>query len=390
MRRATPAEAMPDEPSNQNQPPAERQPDHPQPQGERAPEAGEGLISRLLRAFGVKSGTTREELEEVLEEGAGNKTGFSPEEQALLRNILALREPRIEDVMVPRADIIAVHQDIALGDLVKVFENAGHSRLVVYNDSLDDPVGMVHIRDLIGFMAANAAVKPEVNAMRKRPLPAGLDFKKIDLSQTLSAASIVRKLLFVPPSMLAINLLARMQATRIHLALVIDEYGGTDGLVSMEDIVELIVGDIADEHDVDEAPAVMRQPDGSFIADARASLEDVVAVVGSEFDLGEAAQDVDTLNGYVVTLAGRVPGRGEIVPGPAPFEIEVLDADPRRVKRVRIYNINARRLQRGREAKRRESLSNIAHAAATPTGQPAESGGQADDDAPVKKGAHRP
>jgi len=237
MRRATPAEAMPDEPSNQNQPPAERQPDHPQPQGERAPEAGEGLISRLLRAFGVKSGTTREELEEVLEEGAGNKTGFSPEEQALLRNILALREPRIEDVMVPRADIIAVHQDIALGDLVKVFENAGHSRLVVYNDSLDDPVGMVHIRDLIGFMAANAAVKPEVNAMRKRPLPAGLDFKKIDLSQTLSAASIVRKLLFVPPSMLAINLLARMQATRIHLALVIDEYGGTDGLVSMEDIV---------------------------------------------------------------------------------------------------------------------------------------------------------
>jgi CBS domain containing-hemolysin-like protein len=334
----------------------------------RPAEGSESLMARLLRAFRIKSSTARDELEEVLEEGAGgDDTGFSPEEQALLKNILDLRERHIEDVMLPRADIIAVQQDISLGDLVKVFENAGHSRLVVYNDSLDDPSGMVHIRDLIAFMTARAAVKPEVNAMRKKPLPAGLDLKKVDLSLPLSSTAIVRKLLFVPPSMPAIDLLAKMQLTRIHLALVIDEYGGTDGLVSMEDIVELIVGDISDEHDEDEGPLVLRQADGSFIADARASLESVVAVIGPEFGVGEAAEDVDTLNGYVVTLAGRVPSRGEVVPGPAPFEIEVLDADPRRVKRVRIYNVNARRLERHRrESKRRDNAPGTTNAPQAP------------------------
>jgi CBS domain containing-hemolysin-like protein len=128
-----------------------------------------------------------------------------------------------------------------------------------------------------------------------------------------------------------------MQATRIHLALVIDEYGGTDGLVSMEDIVELIVGDIEDEHDEDVEHRVVRQPDGSFLADARASLEEVMALVGAEFDVGEATEEVDTLGGYLATRIGRLPVRGELVPGPGPFEIEVLDADPRRVKRVKIH-----------------------------------------------------
>ena len=382
MRRVTPAEAMPDsdDPSSHKNLPEQNANTSP-----RAPESGESLLTRLLRALGLKSGTTRDELEEVLEEGAGEETGFSPEEQALLKNILGLRERRIEDVMLPRADIIAVQQDISLGDLVKVFENAGHSRLVVYNDTLDDPAGMVHIRDLIAFMTTRAAVKPEANAMRKKPLPAGLDLKKVDLSVPLSSTGIVRTLLFVPPSMPAIDLLAKMQLTRIHLALVIDEYGGTDGLVSMEDIVELIVGDIADEHDEEEAPSVVRQADGSFIADARAGLEDVVTTVGPEFDLGEAADDVDTLSGYVVTLAGRVPSRGEIVPGPAPFEIEVLDADPRRVKKVRIYNVNARRLERSRQdSKRREALPSVANAPSPSADHPATAG-----DAVRQKGARR-
>ena len=144
-------------------------------------------------------------------------------------------------------------------------------------------------------------------------------------------------MLFVPPSMPAIDLLAKMQATRIHLALVVDEYGGTDGLVSMEDIVEQIVGEIDDEHDEDELPAVVRQPDGSFVADARASLEDVTAAVGVEFDVGDAAEEVDTLGGYLMSQVGRLPVRGELVRGPEGFEIEVLDADPRRVKKVRIH-----------------------------------------------------
>ena len=385
MRRVTPAEIMSDnDPSDRSELSSRRNTDAPAAPAHTA-ENGESLLNRLLRALGLKSGTTRDELEEVLEEGAGDETGFSPEEQALLKNILGLRERRIEDVMLPRADIIAVQQDISLGDLVKVFENAGHSRLVVYNETLDDPAGMVHIRDLIAFMTARAAVKPEANAMRKKPLPAGLDLKKVDLSLPLSATNIVRTLLFVPPSMLAIDLLSKMQLTRIHLALVIDEYGGTDGLVSMEDIVELIVGDIADEHDEDEAPSVKRQADGSFIADARASLDDAVAAIGTEFGVGDAADDVDTLSGYVVTLAGRVPSRGEVVPGPGPFEIEVLDADPRRVKRVRIYNVNARRLERSRrESKRREAATSVANAPATPVDHSDAAG----DGTPVKKGAH--
>jgi hemolysin (HlyC) family protein len=316
---------------------------------------GASWFVRMLRAwFGWKPGSIRADLEVVLEAGAAGETGFSPEERAMLKNILGLRERRVEDVMVPRADIVAVQQDIVLGDLVKVFEGAGHSRLVVYNDTLDDPVGMVHIRDLIAFMASRAAVRESVNRRRKKPFPAGLDLKAVDLSVSLSSADIIRKILFVPPSMPAIDLLAKMQATRIHLALVIDEYGGTDGIVSMEDIVEQIVGDIEDEHDEAEMPAAVRQPDGSFLADARAHLEDVGHIVGPEFNVGKVAEEVDTLGGYLVLQVGRVPVRGELVPGPGGFEIEVLDADPRRVKRVRIYRGKERSSRRDRAVKRRD------------------------------------
>ena len=152
----------------------------------------------------------------------------------------------------------------------------------------------------------------------------------------LADANIIRKLLYVPPSMRAIDLLAQMQASRIHLALVVDEYGGTDGLVSIEDIVEQIVGEIDDEHDSDEPPSIVRQADNSFIADARASLDDVRTVIGEEFVTGEAGEEVETLGGYLVTHVGRLPVRGEVISGPGNFEIEVLDADPRRVKRLRI------------------------------------------------------
>ncbi len=308
-----------------------------------AREGGETSFWKWLRAaFGWRMASTRADLREALEEGTSGEFGFSPEESAMLKNILGLRERRIDDVMVPRADIIAVEQDIALGELVKVFENAGHSRLVVYNDTLDDPVGMVHIRDLIAYMTARAAVAPSANIKRKKPRPAGLDLGAIDLSVSLKDAKIIRTMLFVPPSMPAIDLLVKMQATRIHLALVVDEYGGTDGIVSIEDVVELIVGNIEDEHDEDEEPGILRQADGSFVADARASLEDVIAAVGKGFDVGEALQNVDTLAGYLVTQVGRVPVRGELVPGPAGFEFEVLDADPRRVKKVRIHSGKSR------------------------------------------------
>lgn len=299
---------------------------------------GDSRLARALRAlFGWRLASIRADLRTVLERGAG-ETGFSPKESAMLRNILSLRERRVADVMVPRTDVIAVQKDIALGELLKVFATQAHSRLVVYDDTLDDAIGMVHIRDLIALMTARAAeAAAAADVENKRALSTGLDLTAIDLSTSLSAAKLVRELLFAPPSMPVLDLLAKMQATRIHLALVVDEYGGTDGVVSMEDIVEQIVGEIGDEHDEDLAPGVVRQADGSYLANARASLDDVSAILGPEFDVGEVAKEVDTLGGYIATRIGRVPVRGEVVPGPGRFEIEVLDADPRRVKRLKIY-----------------------------------------------------
>jgi len=334
-------------------------------------ENGGGWLGRVLRAvFGWGPSTMRSDLKDVLDAMTPGDSGFSPEESRLLRNILALRERRVGDVMVPRADIIDVQQNISLGELIRVFERAGHSRLVVYDDTLDDPVGMVHIRDLIAYMTAHAAVDAEKNAKRKKPLPADLDLKAIDLSTPLSATRLVREILFVPPSMRAIDLLARMQASRIHLALVIDEYGGTDGLCSIEDLVEQIVGEISDEHDDDETPAIVHQADGSYIADARAKLEDVVGVVGHDFVLGDAAEEVDTLGGYLVTRAGRLPLRGELIPGPGLFEFEVLDADPRRIKRVRILRLTERRDKPRSEPRRREAEGAAAAGDETAAGPP--------------------
>lgn len=337
----------------------------PVPLAQTRPNGGHWLLRALRNLFRWRSSTIRADLTDVLDAMTPGESGFSPEESRMLKNILGLRERRVGDVMVPRADIVAVQQELHLGELMRTFAGAGHSRLVVYDDTLDDPVGMVHIRDLIAFMTARAAVDPGKNAKRKKPLPAGLDLKTINLAMPLSSARIVREILFVPPSMRVMDLLARMQASRIHLALVIDEYGGTDGLVSIEDIVEQIVGEIADEHDEDELPSVVREPDGTFIADARANLEDVTAIVGSDFDVGDAAEEVDTLGGYLVTCAGRVPLRGELIPGPGLFEFEVLDADPRRVTRVRITRLKERRI-RTREPRRRGDTESSALAGSAP------------------------
>ncbi len=332
-----------DSPSSANADLAPYEPRHlpvpvPQPR-----EGSEGWLTRVFRAIFGKRPNSRADLRDVLDAMPTGESGFSPEESRMLKNILGLRERRVGDVMIPRADIIAVQQDITLGELVRTFEGAAHSRLVVYNDTLDDPVGMVHIRDLVAFMAARAVVDPAAASKQEEGRISDLDLVKIDLSMPLTAAKIVREILYAPPSMPALDLLAKMQATRIHLALVIDEYGGSDGLVSIEDLVELIVGDIADEHDEAETAAVTRQNDGSFLATGRASLDDVRAVIGDDFDVGDAAQEVDTLGGYLVMRAGHVPVRGELVPGPATFEAEVLDADPRRVKRVKIYRGKDRR-----------------------------------------------
>jgi len=345
------SEPIHDNPRNTRNLPAVVQP------GEVARPAAESWLIRAIRTlFGWKAGSVRDDLQVVLDATTPDDAGFSAVERTMLRNILNLHERRIADVMVHRADIVAVKRDIPLGELMDRFESAGHSRFVVYNETLDDPVGIVHIRDLLTYMTAKARVSEATKTKRKKPLPAGLDLRAVDLALPLHEANIIRKLLYVPPSMRAIDLLAQMQASRIHLALVVDEYGGSDGLVSLEDIVEQIVGEIDDEHDSDEPPSIVRQLDNSFIADARASLDDVRSVIGEDFVTGEAGDEVETLGGYLVSFVGRLPVRGEVISGPGNYEVEVLDADPRRVKRLRITTRKERPVPRTqRESRRREA-----------------------------------
>src|SRR3954469_7692366 len=327
------------------------------PQGELMRPIADNWLTRAIRVlFGWKPGSVRDDLQVVLDASMPDEVGFSAIERTMLRNILGLHERRIADVMIHRADIIAVKRDIPLGELMSLFESAAHSRLVVYNDTLDDPEGIVHIRDLLAFMTARARAPDPGKTRRKKPFPAGLDLRAVDLALPLSEANIIRKLLYVPPSMRAIDLLAQMQASRIHLALVVDEYGGTDGLVWIEDIVEQIVGEIDDEKAGEEPPWIIRQGDNAFTADARASLEDARKMIGEEFVTGEAGGEVETLGGYLVAQVGRLPVRGEVIAGPGNFEIEVLDADPRRVKRLRIGIRKERPATRvTRERSRREA-----------------------------------
>jgi CBS domain containing-hemolysin-like protein len=311
---------------------------------DRAAERHDSWIDRLRQRLGLRQASSiRQNLEEVLEENAPASAGFTPEERAMLKNILELRESGVGDLAQPRADIVAVQKDITLAALMQAFEDAGHTRLVVFDDTLDDPVGMVHIKDLVTHLftqAKKARRKTKANASapaQGEPRSPVLDLGAVDLEVALSASRLIRPILFVPPSMPAIDLLARMQATRIQLALVVDEYGGTDGLIAMEDIVESIVGDIEDEHDVDDGKTIAVIADGAYIADARATLEEVRDILGPDFDPGEEVSDeVDTLGGYLTVLAGHVPVRGEVVAGREGFEFEVVDADPRRVKRVKI------------------------------------------------------
>ncbi|MCM5553572.1 hemolysin family protein [Pleomorphomonas sp. NRK KF1] len=297
--------------------------------------SGSSWLARLREAFGFKtSATLRQNLEEALSQEDALDAAFSPEERTLIRNILRLRETRVADVMVPRADIAAVDADTTLAELLGLFEASGHSRMPVYRETLDDAIGMVHIKDLITHITGKARSDATAEADEGR-----LDVGKVDLDITLEAAKLVRAVLFVPPSMPATDLLQKMQATHIQMALVIDEYGGTDGIVSIEDVVETIVGEIDDEHDDEDGPLVKTVQDGVYLADARADLDDVRATIGPSFSFADYDEDVDTLGGLLFAALGRIPVRGEVIvsddlPG---WEVEVLDADPRRIKTVRLF-----------------------------------------------------
>ncbi|MGQ3675456.1 hemolysin family protein [Xanthobacter sp. TB0139] len=305
---------------------------HIEPAGDAEPQSFLDRLRGLLGTF-RSSGSLRSDLVDVLDASGTPEEGneFTPSERKMLRNILHLKDVGIGDIMVPRAEIVAVQKDTSLGELLQVFVSAAHSRLVVYDDTLDDPVGMVHIRDLIAFLAGVVFSEENTAGTGSR-----LDLGAVDLNRTLEEARLVRRLLYVPPSMPAVDLLVSMQAARTHLALVIDEYGGTDGLVSIEDVVEEIVGEIEDEHDDIAESLVSREADGSYVADARTPLETVMEIVGSDFVPPDAVEEVDSLGGLAVMEAARVPQKGEVIALPGHYQLEVLEADPRRVKKLRI------------------------------------------------------
>jgi CBS domain containing-hemolysin-like protein len=331
-----------------------------------------GLIRRAL-GFRRGGGSLRENLEDELAREGGEDTAFSPEERMLLGNILRLRELRVDDVMIPRADIDAVECSASLGRIMELFEESGHSRMPVFEETLDDPRGMVHIKDMMAYIAERStrpngdARTPKAADAEEEIPPRGhntpdLDLSQVDLSVSLKDAGLVRDLLFVPPSMPATDLMAKMKADRIQMALVIDEYGGTDGLVSLEDLVEEVVGDIEDEHDEDEEELLSPTGDGGWIADPRLPLKDLDAALGTEFATGDISEDVDTLGGLLFVSIGRVPVRGELLVAPdlAGYEFEVLDADPRRIKRLRIFRrrLEPRPPEQRRRSKKTESQHN--------------------------------
>ena len=272
--------------------------------------SGPGFFSRLSAALGRQD---QEASEEPLQTGAGITATPSPAELRLRIN--EFERKRVEDVMIPRAEIVAVDEQMDLPDLIRLFAATTHSRLPIYRETLDDPVGLVHIKDVVSVLAAQANGE---ETDTQRPL-----------------VSLRRELLYVPPSMRLPDLLLKMQSTRMHLALVVDEYGGTDGLVSLEDLVEQIVGEIEDEHD-DDVPYISAKSRGIWEVDARAEIPDFADEAGFDMSLPEYEDEIDTLGGVVFAIVGRIPQRGEIIRHPNGVDMEILEADTRRIKRIRL------------------------------------------------------
>jgi CBS domain containing-hemolysin-like protein len=269
---------------------------------------------RSLRRGRNGEDSLRHAIEELIEEHEeeAEEAPLRGSETSLLLNILKLRDLTAYDVRVPRADIVAVPIDIELDALVRTMSTHGHSRLPVFRETLDDVIGMVHIKDVLACCTGD------------RPF---------------NLASIARQVLFVAPSMRVLDLLLQMRLSRIHMALVVDEFGGIDGLITIEDLVEEIVGEIEDEHDIDEAPKLIFRPDGTLIADARTTIDEFEEKVGPILSDEEREEDIDTLGGLVFSLTGRVPSRGELITHPSGVAFEVLEADPRRIKRLRVRNL---------------------------------------------------
>lgn len=313
-----------------------------------------------LARFGQRMGfgekpTLRDTLEKVLAEDKSPNSGFSAEERKMLAGLLRFGACRVDEIMVPRADIIALEESETLGELVLLFEEAGVSRIPLFRETLDDPRGMIHIKDLFRWVSAEVAGRPLIepntghqggaHTPARKPVReesgsvalTKADLSRIDLTRPITVVKIRRPVLYVPPSMPAMNLLIRMQTSRIHMALVVDEYGGTDGLVTIEDLVEQIVGDIEDEHDEEEAAYISVDPKLGLVASARTPVKELEARLGTKLLKADEEADIDTLGGLVFAIVGRIPARGELVRHASGVEFEVLDADPRRVKKLKVH-----------------------------------------------------
>ena len=268
---------------------------------------------------------------------------FTDPERKMLERLLRFGASRVAAIMVPRADIIALDESEPISELLRTFDDAGISRIPIYSETLDDPRGMIHVKDLFHWLMAEATGQgmkaPKSNGDKNHPkLPlASLDLAHLDLSRPITTVKIRRQVLYVPPSMPAADLLIRMQSTRNHMALIVDEYGGTDGLVTIEDLVEQIVGDIEDEHDEDEETNIVVDPKLGMIAIARTPVSELEEQLGLKLLDAEDEEEIDTIGGLVFSILGRVPARGELIRHESGVEFEVLDADPRRVKKLKVH-----------------------------------------------------
>jgi CBS domain containing-hemolysin-like protein len=276
-----------------------------------------GLLQRWTRIFTRGKLGSAEAVEEALREREENGGQMEMAHKDLILRAAHFDQLKVADVMRARAEIVAIEASATLGEAARVFSESQHSRLPIYGETLDDPHGFIHVRDVLAQLAPNEQ---------------GVALAQFE---DTSLARIKREILFVPQSMTLARLFLRMQSSRIHLALVVDEYGGTDGLVSMEDLVEQIVGAIDDEHDVDSV-LVLERANGAFEADGRASITELEEKLGKSLAIPDHEDEFDTAAGLAVALAARLPQRGEILPHPAGFDVEIIDADPRRVKRIRI------------------------------------------------------
>jgi CBS domain containing-hemolysin-like protein len=294
----------------------------------------EGFVQRMKnRLSRPRDKGLREDLQSVIETHEAQNPGeeLGSETKSMMRNLIAFSDLRVDDVMVPRADILAIEDTATMRELLVKFNEANHSRLPVYRETLDDVVGMIHVKDFMRWMTVKGA------KVKAKTRLSSISVSATDLSLTVKQTGLYREVLFVPPSMPATDLLLKMRADHMHLAIVVDEYGGSDGLVSIEDLVEEIVGDISDEHDTDDETLIKRQNDNTYVTDARVLISEVDKLLGVDLLSDEEEDEADTLGGLIIEVAGRVPARGEVIKHPSGLEFEILQSDPRRIKRIRIH-----------------------------------------------------